>query len=138
MAIGEGVVGRCFFLTVALKAVLNYQAKHWRRKVRRSLRVIIMLGLLSQVYVIADIFSILPDGTMARAFAAPFDDWNWWILYAGAVFGTVATWYGYMASKIMQSLQSPGNLPDRSLSWAPLLVDCRAKPERIRPEFKSR
>jgi hypothetical protein len=102
------------FRGVALKALSNQQAKLWRKKVRPSLCIAIMLGLLSQVYLIADVFSTLPDGTMARAFAAPFDDWNMWLLYAGGLFGAIAVWYGYIASKTMQSLQSPNNRLDRS------------------------
>jgi hypothetical protein len=107
-------MGRCLFQFVALKALLNYQAIHWRRTIRRSFRIAIMLGLLSQVYLIADALSGLPDGTMARAFAAPFDGRNLWLLYPGGLFGALATWYGYMANQIMQSLQSPNNPLDRS------------------------
>ena len=113
MAIQNNCLDTFLLRTAAIKALLNQQTRQWRTKVRQSLRIAIMLGLLSQVYLNADLFAALPDGTMASAFAAPFDGWNLWLLYAGGVFGAVAVWYSHLAGKIMQSLQSPNKPFDR-------------------------
>jgi len=93
------------FLAMLLHALLRQQAANWRVTVRPGLRALIMVGALSQVWLIGDGFATLPAGTLAAAFAAPFDGWNLWLLYVAAIFGSAAVGYGFLADALMQSLR---------------------------------
>ena len=92
------------FWYALLKALLQHQARNWRVSLRPEIRFMLILGGASQVRLIADALSMLPTGSMATAFAYPFDGVNWWLLCIGAVFGAIAAGYGLATASLAKSL----------------------------------